>query len=63
MANTRWDSAVWDDDDFGWDRDATVYRAVGNIKRFEQVTPGVFRRTDVQRFEVTTPGVFRRIDE
>lgn len=62
-STTRWDSALWDSADYGWDVDGTIYRTISPIQRFEQVTPGVFRREDVKRFEVVTPGVFRRVDE
>lgn len=63
VVSTRWDNALWDDQNFGWDADSTTYLVIPNVKRFEQSTSPNFARTEQARFEQATTRSFQRNDQ
>jgi hypothetical protein len=62
MTRVGWDQIAFDDDDFAWDKDPTVYRFIQRVIRAEQSTSPVGRRSEMLRAEQSTSNVGRRTE-
>lgn len=63
MSRIGWDHIAFDDDDFAWDKDPTVYRHIPSVRRAEQSTAPVGRRSEMTRAQPNTAPVGRRGDD